>query len=130
MPNLFLLSSVILLPFAGFLALTQANRHVAGGLAVGLTGIGLLLSILLAINLPVDPVTFRTDWATFSNVSFGVSFRLDALTVLMLVLVHFVALLVQIYSIAYLHEEPEPHQPTSDNRQHARYFSYLQLFIG
>ncbi|HLL97019.1 MAG TPA: NADH-quinone oxidoreductase subunit L [Spirosoma sp.] len=130
MPNLFLLSSVILLPFAGFLALTRANWQVAGGLAAGLTGIGLLLSIALAINLPANPVMFQTDWATFSNVSFGISFRLDVLTVLMLVLVHFVALLVQIYSIAYLHEEPEPHQPTSDNRQHARYFSYLQLFIG
>ena len=124
MPNLFLLSSVLLLPFVGSLALTRANRHVAGGLAVGLTGVGLLLSIVLATNVTANPVTFRTDWATFSHVSFGVSFRLDALTVLMLVLVHFVALLVQIYSIAYLHEETEPQQQVSGLSQHARYFSY------
>ena len=38
----------------------------------------------------------------------------------MLVLVHFVALLVQIYSLSYLHDEPKL----------SRYFAYLQLFIG
>ena len=111
---------LLLLPFAGFLALTLTNRHVAGWLAVGLTGAGLLLSILLAVNLPVEPITFRSDWATVSGVSFGVSFRLDALTVLMLVLVQLVALLVQIYSIAYLHKE----------QNLPRYFAYLQLFVG
>lgn len=120
MPDPLLLTSVLLLPFAGFLAITLVTRRVAGGLAVGLTGVGLLLSVLLAANLPAEPVTFQTDWATVSGVSFGVSFRLDALTVLMLVLVHLVALLVQIYSLAYLHDEVKL----------ARYFAYLQLFVG
>lgn len=120
MPNLLLLTSVLLLPFAGFLALTRTTRSTVGGLAVGLTGVGLLLSIGLAANLPAEPMTFQADWATLSGVSFGVSFRLDALTVLMLVLVHSVALLVQIYSIAYLHDEVKL----------SRYFSYLQLFVG
>ena len=111
---------LLLLPFVGFLATMLINRHVAGWLAVGLTGAGLLLSVGLALNLPTDPVTFQTDWATVSGVSFGVSLRLDALTVLMLVLVHIVALLVQVYSIAYLHDEVKL----------ARYFAYLQLFVG
>ena len=59
MPNLFFLTSILLLPFVGFLALTRANRQVAGGLAVSLTGVGLLLSIVLALNLPADALTFR-----------------------------------------------------------------------
>ena len=119
MPNSVLLTSLLLLPFVGFLVLL-VTRRVAGSLAVGLTGAGLLLSIGLAATLPPDPITFQTDWATVSGVSFGVSFRLDTLTVMMLVLVHVVALLVQIYSIAYLHDEVKL----------ARYFGYLQLFIG
>ena len=119
-PYSVVISIVLSLPFAGFLALTLANRRVAGWLAVGLTGAGLLLSVGLAANLPADPITFRADWATISGVSFGVSFRLDVLTVLMLMLVHVVALLVQIYSIAYLHDEVKL----------PRYFAYLQLFIG
>ena len=120
MPDLVLLTTLLLLPFVGFLVLALANRRVAGWLAVGLTGVGLLLSVGLVLNLPVGPVTFQTDWATVSGVSFGVNFRLDALTMLMLVLVHLVALLVQVYSIAYLHDEVKL----------ARYFAYLQLFIG
>ncbi|GAB3641809.1 NADH-quinone oxidoreductase subunit 5 family protein [Spirosoma arcticum] len=119
MPNPALLTSLLLLPFAGFLVML-VTRRVAGWLAVALTGAGLLLSIGLAATLPLGPVTIQTDWATVSGVSFGVSFRLDALTVLMLVLVHVVALLVQIYSIAYLHDEVNL----------ARYFGYLQLFVG
>lgn len=120
MPNGILLTGLLLLPFAGFLLMTLGSRRSAGGLAVGLTGTGLLGSILLAISLPTDPITFQTDWATLSGVSFGIAFRLDALTVLLLVLVHFVALLVQIYSIAYLHDEEKL----------PRYFAYLQLFVG
>lgn len=115
-----LTAALLVLPFAGFLALGAANRRLAGGLAVGLTSAGLLGSVGLAVNLPAAPVTLRTDWATLADVSFGISFRLDTLTVLMLVLVHLVALLVQVYSIAYL----------DDKSGLPRYFAYLQLFVG
>ena len=115
-----LIIALLGLPFAGFLAVAGATRRVAGRLAVALTGTGLILSIWLATILPPHPVTFRADWATVSGVSFDISFLLDGLTVLMLVLMHFVALLVQIYSISYLHDEPKK----------PRYFAYLQLFVG
>ncbi len=115
-----LMAILLGLPFAGFLVLTGTTRRMAGLVAVLLTSAGLALSVWLAVVLPEQPVVVQSDWATISGVSFGVSFRLDALAVLMLVLVHFVALLVQIYSISYLHNEPKLR----------RYFSYLQLFIG
>ncbi|GAB3890724.1 hypothetical protein GCM10028825_27810 [Spirosoma agri] len=108
------------LPFAGFLALMRANRSLSGMLAIGLTGLGLVLSMVAVMQLPQEAVTIRSAWATVSGVSFGVSFRLDSLSGLMLVLVHFVALLVQLYSLSYLHDEPKL----------ARYFAYLQLFVG
>lgn len=115
-----LMAILLGLPFAGFLVLTLTNRRMAGLVAVVLTGAGLALSIWLAVSLPEQPVVVQSDWATISGVSFGISFRLDALAALMLVLVHFVALLVQIYSISYLHDEPKLR----------RYFSYLLLFVG
>ncbi|UFH54894.1 NADH-quinone oxidoreductase subunit L [Spirosoma sp. KNUC1025] len=115
-----LIAIVLTLPFAGFLALTMSNRRIAGGLAVLLTSVGLALSIGLMINLPEQPLAIQADWATLSGVSFGMSFQVDILTAFMLVLVHFVALLVQIYSLSYLHDEPKLR----------RYFAYLQLFIG
>lgn len=116
-----MLTAVLLgLPFAGFLVLTMVRRRMAGGLAVLLTSVGLALSLILAVNLPEQSLALHANWAMLSGVAFGITFRLDALTALMLILVHFVALLVQLYSISYLREEPKL----------ARYFAYLQLFVG
>lgn len=111
---------LLLLPFAGALATSLANRRVAGGLAIGLTTLGLALTGLLIATPLTELLIIRLDWATFGPTPFNLSFRLDSLSLLMLGLVHFVALLVQIYSLSYLHDEP--HQP--------RYFAYLQLFVG
>ncbi|WP_338872979.1 NADH-quinone oxidoreductase subunit L [Spirosoma sp. SC4-14] len=115
-----LIATLLILPFVGFVGVAGINRQFAGKVAVALTGIGLALSIALVMQLPEQPVALRTAWATLSGVSFGASFRIDTLAGLMLVLVHFVALLVQIYSLSYLHNEPKL----------SRYFSYLQLFVG
>lgn len=126
MPHPLLISSILLLPFAGFLALTVMGRRGAGsGLALVITGAGLALSLWLLGDLPNQPVLLRGEWATVSGLSFGLSLQLDTLAALMLVLVHFVALLVQIYSIAYLHNEAK-RAPS----QLPRYFAYLQLFVG
>ncbi len=111
---------LLLLPFAGALATSLANRRVAGGLAIGLTTLGLALTGLLIATPLTEPLIIRLDWVTFGPTPFNLSFRLDSLSLLMLGLVHFVALLVQIYSLSYLHDEPG--QP--------RYFAYLQLFVG
>lgn len=115
-----LIAALLGLPFAGFLLLVLVSRRVSGTLAILLTTTGLVLSILLALKLPEQGVSIQADWATLSGLAFPIRFGVDALAALMLVLVHFVALLVQIYSIAYLHDEPKL----------SRYFAYLQLFIG
>lgn len=115
-----LIAALIGLPFAGFLVLVLAGRRMAGTLAILLTTTGLILSVLLAINLPKQALTIQADWATLSGLSFPIRFSVDALAAMMLMVVHFVALLVQIYSISYLHDEPKLN----------RYFAYLQLFIG
>ncbi len=115
-----LMATLLGLPFAGFLVLTATNRRLAGMIAIGITGVGLAVSIFLTVPLPEHPLTIHADWATMAGMSFDSSLRLDALTTLMLVLVHFVALLVQIYSVSYLHDEAKL----------CRYFAYLQLFVG
>ncbi|RIV22396.1 NADH-quinone oxidoreductase subunit L [Fibrisoma montanum] len=115
-----LTAAILLMPFAGFLSLLEAGHRSAGRMAVLLTGLGLVASSLLAYSLPVQPVALQTNWVSFQNSTVNVGFRLDALTGLMLILVHGVALLVQLYSISYLHDEPKL----------PRYFAYLQLFVG
>ena len=108
------------MPFAGFLILAMASRRLSAGLACLLTGTGLILSIVVAVGLHNQSLLIQANWALLSGVSFPITLRVDFLAAMMLVLVHFVALLVQIYSIAYLHDEPKLR----------RYFAYLQLFIG
>ncbi|GAB3954782.1 hypothetical protein GCM10028805_40750 [Spirosoma harenae] len=108
------------LPFVGFLAMTGVSRKGASAWAIGLTGLGLILSVILALSLPEQPVAFQAVWARLANHFFAFSLRVDNLAALMLVIVHFVALLVQIYSVSYLHDEPKLR----------RYFAYLELFVG
>ncbi|GAB3505745.1 hypothetical protein GCM10027341_37850 [Spirosoma knui] len=120
-----LIAILLGLPFSGALVLAASKRRMVGGLAVTLTTVGFVASVVLAIQLPNQPVTYQAQWATFASQLFSISFRLDALTALMLILVHFVALLVQLFSVSYMREE------FADNpNQAARYFAYLQLFVG
>ena len=115
-----LVAALLGLPFAGSLLLALASRRVSGTVAILLTITGLIISSLLALKLPEQGVSIQADWATLSGLAFPIRFGVDALAALMLVLVHFVALLVQIYSLSYLHDEPKL----------SRYFAYLQLFVG
>jgi NADH-quinone oxidoreductase subunit L len=55
---------------------------------------------------------FRVDWA----------FRLDPLSAVMILVVTGIGLLIHIYSIAYMQEEPPP--------AYARFFCYLNLFCA
>lgn len=112
---------LLLLPFTGFPVLLGVGKRWAGPLAAGLTGGGLLLSGWLAMHMPEVPVSLSTTWAGLTGWNIPFSIRIDTLTVMMLLVVHFVALLVQLYSISYLHDQPE---------RHPRYFAYLQLFVG
>ncbi|GAB3329316.1 NADH-quinone oxidoreductase subunit L [Larkinella ripae] len=118
-----LLWLLLLLPFlsgsAWLLAGRRSNGWVGGAAAV-LTLVGLGVSGWLAAQTGSEILTFRTEWLVIPGRSVPVTFRIDALTVLMLVIVHFIALLVQLYSISYLHDE----------RDRYRYFGFLSLFIG
>jgi hypothetical protein len=58
------------------------------------------------------------DWFTSGDLVVDWSFRIDTLTVVMLVVVNTVSALVHLYSIGYMHEDP--HRP--------RFFAYLSLF--
>ncbi len=118
---LFWLFAVLCLPFAGFAGVfALRSGGAAGWVAVGLTTVGLGISVWLATQLPDAPVVYRQAWASFGAVRIPVNFQFDRLAGLMLVLVHLVGLLVQVYSISYLRTD----------RGLPRYFGFLQLFIG
>ncbi|MBO0949754.1 NADH-quinone oxidoreductase subunit 5 family protein [Fibrella forsythiae] len=97
----------------------SGNRSLAGWVAVCTTLLGLGIS-LYALPTPPHTQIWSTDWIHFQQLTVRLEFRLDAIGKMMLVLVHGVALLVQLYSLSYMH----------DDARKGRYFAYLQLFVG
>ncbi len=57
-------------------------------------------------------------WMTSGDTSFEVGFLIDRLTVMMMLVVTFVSLMVHIYTIGYMQEDPG----------YQRFFSYISLF--
>src|SRR6266446_8908738 len=85
------------------------------GIAVSFVGSGFVLRDVLAGNV------FNGDiyvWMTSGDVKFAIGFLIDPLTALMMVVVTFVSLMVHIYTIGYMADDPG----------YTRFFSYISLF--
>src|SRR6202158_4907099 len=85
------------------------------GVAVSFVGSGIVLFDVLAGN------AFNGDiyvWMTSGDVKFAIGFLIDPLTALMMVVVTFVSLMVHIYTIGYMADDPG----------YTRFFSYISLF--
>lgn len=117
--------AIVFLPLIGFL--------IAGlfGRLIGARGSEIVTTSLLIVSAVLS-------WVAFFNVGFGAgttrvqvatwmssgglqvdwAFRVDTLTVVMLVVVNTVSSLVHLYSIGYMHEDPH----------RSRFFAYLSLF--
>ncbi|MCE6988591.1 NADH-quinone oxidoreductase subunit L [Dyadobacter sp. CY323] len=108
------------LPFFAFLILWLAGKNLnklAGWAGALITATGLFVSIKYADPGMLHVVHF--NWLTIGSTSIDLPFRFDTLSFVMLIVVHFVALLVQIYSTAYMHGDKNLH----------RYFAFIQLFL-
>ncbi len=93
-------------------------NRIAGWIGAGITLSGLIF-LLAAFLSPNGIPTLAIDWITIGNFTLSLTFRIDNPAWLLLLIVHFVAALVQIYSTAYLH----------DDQGRYRYFAFLQLFL-
>src|ERR1700680_3324432 len=85
------------------------------GVAVSFVGSGFVLRDVLAGN------AFNGDiyvWMTSGNIKFAIGFLIDPLTALMMVVVTFVSLMVHIYTVGYMADDPG----------YTRFFSYISLF--
>jgi len=58
------------------------------------------------------------EWAVVDGIRFEVGFLIDSLTALMMVVVTFVSLMVHVYTIGYMYDDPG----------YQRFFSYINLF--
>jgi NADH-quinone oxidoreductase subunit L len=98
----------------------QLPRAAAHWLTIGAVGAAFVLSaIVLNATLNGYRVNYNLyTWLQSGNLQFNVGFLIDNLTAMMMVVVTFVSLMVHIYTIGYMHDDPG----------YTRFFSYISLF--
>ncbi len=100
----------------------QIGRASAHWLTILAVGLSFVLSVLVLKNMvwdggPVENYTLYT-WAVSDGLQMNVGFLIDRLTVLMMVVVTFVSMVVHIYTVGYMADDPG----------YQRFFSYISLF--
>jgi NADH-quinone oxidoreductase subunit L len=109
---------VIGMPFVSFIS-ALLFRKIAALISISSIFISLFASVILFLGVwDKETIQFSLDWINFSSFNINVGFLLNDLTVLMLVLVSFIALLVNFYSVEYM----------KTDQLKPRYFAYLSLF--
>ena len=119
------------IPLVGFvlnaLLGTRLGKTFVSAVGVGAAGLVTLAAYSRLIPFlagshatVVEPVT---NWITVANLSIDIAFRLDPLSALMLSFVTFVAFLIHIYAIGYMHGDH------ATDAGYARFFAYLNLFL-
>lgn len=122
MQTLYLL--VPLAPLAGAILAGLFGKTIgrAGAHIVTILGVAVALAASVVIYQDVQAGnTFNGTiytWMVAGGITFEVGFLIDSLTVMMMLVVTFVSLMVHIYTIGYMSEDPG----------YQRFFSYISLF--
>jgi NADH:ubiquinone oxidoreductase subunit 2 (subunit N) len=97
----------------------RAGAHTVAILGVGISCVLSLYVLQQFISGAAQPFNGTVyTWMVSGGVHFEVGFLIDRLTVLMMSVVSFVSLMVHIYTIGYMHDDPG----------YKRFFSYIALF--
>ena len=121
---------ILLFPLVGFIFLSwygnQISKILVGSIGCGVVGASFLSSLVALSNLLFLPAEERVgkvlvlyQWISSANFKLDLSILVDPLSVFMFLIVTGVGFVIHIYSIGYMHDDPE----------YARFFSYLNLFI-
>ena len=114
---------ILFTPFIGFLTaflLGRKRNIMVSWLTVSLTGLNLIFSIIFLLQtLHTKDSHLIYNWFTLNGKAYQFGFLFDSLTLMMLVLVNFIALLVEIFSLEYMEDDPDLY----------RYFGFLGLFV-
>lgn len=121
--------AIFLLPLASFGVIALIirpflNRHYA------LSGLVLILPLAAALGLSIwtlravivgEDLNFDPhQWLEVGSATIEMGLLVDQLTAIMLIVVTSVSLMVQVYSLGYMRQDPG----------HARYFAYMALFTS
>ncbi len=117
--------AIVFLPLAGFLIAGLFGRAIGARaseiVTTGLLGIAALLSWVAFYQVGYAGQSTTIElfrWISAGSLNVNWTLRIDTLTAVMLVVVNSVSFLVHLYSIGYMHEDPD----------RPRFFAYLSLF--
>ncbi len=137
-PTLGLFSLVPLIVFFPILGLLiniifggRMGEKAVGWLASAASGLAFVVSVLLAISLSgahgeAQVVPFA-EWIKIGALDIPWNFRVDTLSVTMMLVVSGVGTLIHIYAIGYMHEDV---RFKNDIGRYRRFFVFLNLFIA
>ena len=122
MKSLYLL--VPLAPLFGAIVAGFFGKAIGRAWSHRVTILGVLVSFCVSVFIFADVLKGNNwagtvyTWATIGDTRLEIGFLIDRLTVLMMVVVTFVSLMVHVYTIGYMAEDPG----------YQRFFSYISLF--
>lgn len=130
----YLVPWVVFFPVIGLLVniLFGSRLGEKGVGAVGsfASGLAFLVAVLLAISLAGNPegmVLPFAEWIRIGELEINWGFKVDTLSVTMMLVVAGVGTLIHIYSIGYMHEDV---RFNGDPSRFRRFFVYMNLFIA
>ncbi|HWA37095.1 MAG TPA: NADH-quinone oxidoreductase subunit L [Burkholderiales bacterium] len=113
-----------LAPLAGAIIAGLFGRAIGRAGAHSVTILGVLVSFISSIFVFVDVLNGNTfngnlyTWITMGDTAVSIGFQIDRLSALMMIVVTFVSLMVHVYTIGYMAEDPG----------YQRFFAYISLF--
>ncbi len=113
-----------LLPLLAAVIVGLFGKKIPRSAAHWLTVLSVAAAFVLSsivLNATMDGFKLNENlytWLTSGDITFSVGFLIDNLTAMMMVVVTFVSLMVHIYTIGYMEEDPG----------YSRFFSYISLF--
>ena len=127
-----MLALIPLFPFLGFLVNATMGRRLPKAVSGGLASLAMIGSFLVSAMsvwqltgmVPAERAIEQTvyTWITSGDFTLDLTFRVDPLSAVMILVITGIGSLIHIYSTAYMHDEGDG--------EFARYFSYLNLFAS
>ena len=121
---------ILLFPLAGFIFLSwygeRISKTLAGWIGCGAVGASFLTSLVALSDLLFLPAEERLgrvhvlyQWISAASFKLDFAILVDPLSVFMFLIVTGVGFVIHVYSMSYMHDDPE----------YSRFFAYLNLFI-
>ena len=119
-----LLLAVPMAPLVGAVLAGFFGKSIGRSGAHSVTILGVLISFVISVMVLQDVMAGARynasvyEWMNVGGLRMEIGFLVDGLTAMMMCVVSFVSLMVHLYTVGYMHEDPG----------YQRFFSYISLF--